>query len=155
MVASVPPIKLLRESRICHQIPGYFGASVVHKLSEGRSHCSSESDWIMSLVYFFCSLIVLVSGKASHGVQWCSAFSQHNQIWYIPQDNYCLKSFLFSICNMILIKVISENFINWWSFNLLKSNIKIPTLATVTEFMMWNHIMRSSYSLDGIIPRYQ
>lgn len=138
-VASVPPIKLLREFRICHQIWGYFGASVVHKLSEGRSHCSSESYWIMSLFYFFPrSLIVLILWKELQEVQWCSAFPQHNQICCIPQDNYHLKSFLFSKCNTMRNKVISESFINWWSFNPLESNIKIqiPSVATVTDFMI-------------------
>lgn len=70
-----------------------------------RSYCSSESEWIMSLVHFshlFSHYIIFTSKASQEASQRCSASPPHNNIHgFFSQDNYCLKPFLFSKRNRI------------------------------------------------------
>lgn len=126
-----------------------FSACVVPGLSERRTHCSCESDWIsISLVYF---PVLLLCYTAAHGVRWYSAFPQHNLICCVSQDNYRLKSFLLSSCNAIRHKVLSVRDFNIHCSQILKFRWHPWPQLQVYDVGSYNEILLRTRNTDAII----
>lgn len=130
------------QSKLCHHIPGFLGGRpcVVHKPREDRSHCSPESDWIMSLVYFFlfCDCISL-GEKASEGSAMMQRFSPaQSDLLFLMTIIIWSLSFSVNVtwyATELFHRVLSidDLSIHWSSILKFKCSLRLA----VTEFMMW------------------
>lgn len=113
---------------------------------------NSESDWIISLVYFSLPFSHCVSRRESiarSAAMWSSHPTQQD---LLPSSGQLLSKVVpfLQMQHDTTGNLFHRVFINWWDFNPLKSNWRIQTqsLATVTEgYGLWNLIMRSSRTL--------